>query len=124
MLADLQRADIGGNRPPIRGWNLTLVIRHGAVAFADHFKKVADGNIPQKNADSLALEAAGSIGNVIRRPSIATLDDLAVPGSVISVADGAKNLEALLAPLEQLEAERNRKRFDKFIWAVDSICFG
>src|SRR5260370_15435741 len=115
MLTDLESADVSGERAAMRGWNLAFIIGHGPITFADHFKEIADGNVSQRDANALVLEAARQIGNIVRRPREAALDDLAVAGAVQPVADGAKDFKAVLPALQYFGGQSKRKCLDEFI---------
>ena len=43
VLAQLQGADVGGDRPAVARRNLLPVIRHRAVALGHHVEEMADG---------------------------------------------------------------------------------
>src|SRR5437660_1675792 len=105
MLTNLKSANIGGNGPAILRRHLRFIIRHGPVSLADDFKKVADRNVSQSDTDAAMLEAPGLIGDIVRRPGIATLYDLAVALAVEPVANGAKDIKTFLAALQHLFRE-------------------
>ncbi len=95
VLTQLQRADVGRNRPAILDRDLRRIIRHGAIPVADDVKIMA-----QRLLQDARLQQ-------ISRRLVAALDDHAAPVSNPGMARRAVDIEPLLAA--QQHGHRNRE---------------
>ena len=105
MLAELQRADVGGNRPPVARADLVRVVGHRAEAVGHDVDEMTDGDVSQP----LVVER--------RRPPVAAADDHSVADAGAAVTGRTENVVALPAAGQQLLV--HRKREDTGVGLVD-----
>src|SRR5207247_8755612 len=88
VLTDLQRSDVGHDRPAIGYVYLCRVAGHGAEAVTDDAEQIVDWRLAQ----AIDMER--------RRVTESALHDHAIAVAHIAVAGDAEDLEALLAALD------------------------
>ena len=96
-LAELQRADVGGDRPAVGHRHLRRVVLHRAEAVRHHVEEIADRRVAQP----LVVERR-------RRPE-AALHDHAVALARAAVARRAEHVEPLLPARHHLGGHRHRE---------------
>src|SRR5262245_54794444 len=97
MRAQLQRADVGDDRPPVRCPHLRGVIGHRSKAVRDHVEEVSDRRLPKP------------IDVECWRMPVAAPHDHAVAESRSPVTRRAENVEALLTSRHDAFIDWKRK---------------
>src|ERR1051325_11499491 len=99
-MTQLQRADVGGNRPPVLHRNLLRISRHRPPTVRHDIKEMAHRSIAQ------GLRIVG------RRLLVAATYDHSVPRSGRAVTHRTENLVTLLPARDYFGCDRERERVD------------
>src|SRR3954468_4923549 len=103
VLAQLERTNVGNDRPSIARRDLRLVIRHHPESIGDDVEEIPHIRLPQ------------AIDVVRRRLPIAALHDQPVAAAGAVVARTAVDVETLLSTVQHRFVDRKRQLFDRHL---------